>query len=178
MTYLRPALDNKWRRAAIREACVVLKRHEFDSIAVRGTSGLLVGPAVADRLNKRLVVVRKGAEGHHSDRTVETPNRDGDAYRETVSRYVIIDDFISEGETVRAIIKEVKRVDKASQLVGAFRYHAGERYGHHGDEALNAKCDSYDRVEYDNAGTRIYLPPGHADYIHILDNGSTVRETK
>jgi orotate phosphoribosyltransferase-like protein len=72
--------------------------HEFDAIAVRGMSGSLVGPQIAMNLDKQLIIVRK--DSSHSQYKVEggfTSN----------TRYVILDDFISTGETVKSIIKEI-----------------------------------------------------------------------
>lgn len=73
-------------------------RHDFDSIAFRGNSGSLVAPAVALRLRKPLILVRRG-EDCHSHLPVE-----GNLATE---RYAIIDDLVSTGTTVQSIVKAI-----------------------------------------------------------------------
>lgn len=71
-------------------------RREFDSIVVRGLSGILVGSTVALRLRKPLIVVRKECEleggNSHASGLVENRGRVGD-------RYLWLDDFVSSGTT-------------------------------------------------------------------------------
>ena len=43
----------------IRQCAAALEKYEFDTIAVRGVSGLLLGPGVAMIMGKSLIVVRK-----------------------------------------------------------------------------------------------------------------------
>lgn len=72
---------------------------EFDSIAVQGTSGLLIGAPVALILDKPLVIVREDAElqcWHSSD--VENAANAG-------RRVLFLDDQISSGAT----LQDVKR---------------------------------------------------------------------
>ena len=68
----------------------------FEGIAVRGTSGLLVGPMVAATLKKPWCIIRKPGDGTHSDyKAVEG----WFGFR----TYIIIDDLISTGGTLKAI---------------------------------------------------------------------------
>jgi hypothetical protein len=76
-------------------------KDNFDTIAVRGVSGVLVGSAVAIALNKHLIVVRKEEDDSHSGVTCEG--------HLTARRYVIVDDFISSGRTVKTIATEIAR---------------------------------------------------------------------
>ena len=85
----------------------------FDSIAFRGVSGALVAPAVAVQLGKGLVVVRVSKRSNHSGRMVEGS---------TKKRYIIIDDFISMGETVTKIITEIKKWRKEMECIGIYTY--------------------------------------------------------
>jgi len=86
---------------------------EFDAIACRGVSGLLIAPIVAMRLNKSLIVVRKG-EDTHSMYTVE-----GD---HGARRYLILDDFIDQGDTVREIASEIYATNRLARCVGFIAY--------------------------------------------------------
>ena len=83
--------------ATVDRAIMELTPHlgEFDSIAVRGVSGLIVGSPVALHLGKPLVVARKPSEIAHSSGV----SNDRNAGR----RYVILDDFVSSGATVSEI---------------------------------------------------------------------------
>jgi hypoxanthine phosphoribosyltransferase len=70
----------------------------FEAIAVRGTSGLLVGPMVASILDKPWCIIRKPGDGTHSDHKVV----EGWTGFKT---YLIIDDLIATGGTIRLIQK-------------------------------------------------------------------------
>ena len=113
--YLTRQLDTTRRRLVIRSVVEALWRSkvEFDAIAVRGVSGLLIGPAVADHLRKHLLVVRKPRETYHTDRLVE-----GEM---DIKSYVIVDDIIASGDTVRSILEGVRQVSTAKP-VGIFLY--------------------------------------------------------
>lgn len=87
--------------------------HEFEAIAVRGHSGHLVGPAVAALLGKDVISVRKRVEVSHSCCKVEGA---------VVDSYLILDDFMSSGDTVKDIIKNVKEWHPPSRLVGIYVY--------------------------------------------------------
>lgn len=91
----------------------VLSYYSFDAIAFRGLSGSLVAPIVAHMMDKTLLAVRKG-EQCHSVHMVE-----GD---HNARRYVILDDFISSGTTVREILKWVGREIPHARCIGALEY--------------------------------------------------------
>lgn len=73
-------------------------RQPFNAIVVRGVSGMLVGSPVAYRMKLPLVVVRK-SDGNHSGQSVE-----GFRY---IENYVVIDDFVASGDTIREIREKV-----------------------------------------------------------------------
>ena len=73
---------------------------KFDAIACRGVSGLMIAAPVALLLDKPLIVVRKSIEGSHSSFMVE-------GYLPRRLRYIIIDDFVETGDTIRQIIEEI-----------------------------------------------------------------------
>jgi adenine/guanine phosphoribosyltransferase-like PRPP-binding protein len=87
---------------------------EIDSIAVTGTSGLLVGPTVALLADKTLIVVRKDYNCH-SINLVE-----GDRGART---YVIIDDFVAEGGTSKRVVEQIKLWAPEAKCAGVLQYH-------------------------------------------------------
>lgn len=109
-----------WRRSV--EMSVLALRpisDTFDTIAVRGVSGLLIGGAVASELGKTLIVVRKPYEirgNSHSYQLCE-----GDRGART---YIILDDFICAGGTVKAIREAIALWAPAMKPIGmlAFQY--------------------------------------------------------
>lgn len=89
--------------------------NEFDSIAVRGTSGLLVGSPVAMMLGKPLIVVRKPGESSHSSLDVEHIGPVG-------MRVLFLDDFISSGDTKDAVIEAVEGNHRGAKIVAQYMY--------------------------------------------------------
>lgn len=73
---------------------------EFDTIACRGVSGILPAGIVGFLLNKPISVIRKPGENNHSGLDVE-----GKHY----ASYVIIDDLIASGDTIRDTISRMKK---------------------------------------------------------------------
>lgn len=70
---------------------------KFDAIAVTGLSGNLVGVDLATLLNKNIMIVRKKDEDNHGKLVEATQPLQDDV------RYIIVDDFISSGATVKRI---------------------------------------------------------------------------
>ena len=95
---------------AIRES-----KLQFDCIAVRGVSGLGFGAVIAHQLEKSLAIVRKSKRGTHSWHMVEAV--------ECVERYLIVDDLIDSGTTVKDIVKKMKKEFPEAKLVGCYLYH-------------------------------------------------------
>lgn len=67
----------------------------FDTVIVRGVSGIVAGSIVANHFGGHLTVVRKNA-GSHSSHKVEGA---------ITGKGIIIDDFIDVGNTIRKCIK-------------------------------------------------------------------------
>jgi orotate phosphoribosyltransferase len=99
----------------------------FEAIAFRGMSGALIAPMVAEAMNKQLILVRKG-ESSHSDHEVE-------GYRIALdTHYIILDDLISSGETVKVIVEKIHEHAPSLKCVGSFEY---EKM-HYGEDTLEA----------------------------------------
>jgi adenine/guanine phosphoribosyltransferase-like PRPP-binding protein len=107
-------LNHKERNKIIIKAVCDLRKisDSFDSIACCGVSGLMVVPQVAELLNKNIVVVRKGERCYSEFRT------------EGVApfRYIILDDLICSGSTVKHIKRVIKDEYSRSSCVGVYCY--------------------------------------------------------
>lgn len=88
----------------------------FDAIACRGTSGLVIVPTVALRLDKDIIFVRKSIEDSHATHRVEGVYCDGPF------SYLIVDDLISSGNTIRSIVKEINEINSLASCVGMVTY--------------------------------------------------------
>jgi adenine/guanine phosphoribosyltransferase-like PRPP-binding protein len=106
------ALDPCQGRKAIARGVKALSALDFDAIAFTGTSGGLLAPAIAYEMNKGLIVVKKGKS--HSSLRVEGCVR--------AATYVIVDDFISTGNTVRRIARHLRNDFNAkhAELIGIY----------------------------------------------------------
>lgn len=92
-----------------------LYKIEFDTIAFRGMSGALIAPTVAMELGKELLMVRKKQAEAHSSYMVEGNIES--------NKYIIIDDLIASGATIRNTVFTLDE-EKASQE--AHGYFVGE----------------------------------------------------
>lgn len=107
-------LNHKVRNKIIIKAVCDLRKisNTFDSIACCGVSGLMVVPQIAELLNKNIIVVRKGERCYSEFRT------------EGVApfRYIILDDLICSGSTVRHIKKVIRDEYSRSHCIGVYCY--------------------------------------------------------
>lgn len=108
-------LNHKERNRIIITAVTKLRKikDDFDSIVCCGTSGLLVAPSVAEILNKNIVVVRKENDVCYSPFSYEGA---------TPTFYVIIDDLICSGNTIKHIIETISDDIRRSKCIGVYTY--------------------------------------------------------
>lgn len=85
-------------------ALIKESRVEFDTIAFRGFSGGLVAPTIALALDKHILAIRKPKSDENTHSGCYAEGNIG------IERYIIIDDFICTGETIRKIAKEIRRI--------------------------------------------------------------------
>ena len=112
--YLNIVLDNTKFKLALSAACRKLRNKKFDAIAVTGNSGTLFGGALALKLKKRVILVRKpGVDSHGTELEI---------LFETVDSYIFVDDFIDSGATIKRVISTITSKDENMQLVGAYLY--------------------------------------------------------
>ncbi|MEK6860493.1 MAG: hypothetical protein AABY07_00850 [Nanoarchaeota archaeon] len=101
MSYISEILKDRDKKVAL--GVKALKDKEFDSIIVRGVSGMIIGTSLALKLKKNLVIIRK-EKSIHSGQEVE--------FAIQPKKCVFVDDLVCSGETFR----EVK--SKLDELIG------------------------------------------------------------
>ncbi len=108
-------LNHKVRNKIIIKAVCDLRKiaDSFDSIACCGVSGLMVVPQIAELLNKHIIVVRKAGEKCYSEFRTEGA---------APFRYIILDDLICSGSTVKRIKKVLKEEYTRSSCIGVYCY--------------------------------------------------------
>lgn len=95
---------------AVKAAVEALKGWKFDAIAFRGMSGTIISVAVALKMKKPMIMVRKSTSDNHSGMWVEGFKK--------AKTYIILDDFISSGETARTIVEKVKTFSPSAKCLG------------------------------------------------------------
>ena len=115
-SHLKSVLDPSTRQGVIKKAIEELTpiAQTFDAVAFCGNSGALVAPIVADALNKTILLVRKSGIDCASYEIVEGA---------VASRYIIIDDLVCSGKTLRHIQQSIKKHHFAmSECSGIYLY--------------------------------------------------------
>jgi orotate phosphoribosyltransferase-like protein len=107
-------LNHKVRNKIIIKAVCDLRKisDTFDSIACCGASGMMVVPQIAELLNKNIMLVRKN-EKSYSDFDIEGV---------APFRYIIVDDLICSGNTVRNIKNKIRNEYSRAICVGIYCY--------------------------------------------------------
>lgn len=126
--YLDVAIQTKEYKRAKPKAMKILRKHEFESIAFRGMSGALLAVPLIHSLRKTMLMCRKPEDTTHSydGKTQRTGRVEGDR---AVKRYVIVDDFVASGTTVREIVAAVKLFAPEAECIGVLEMrcmHRGE----------------------------------------------------
>ena len=108
-------LNTSIRNKVIFSAIDRLRKMEkqFDTIACCGTSGLLVVPQISEILKKNILVVRKKNEKRYSPFQYEGA---------VPKNYVIIDDLICSGSTVKHILKTIREDCSRSNCLGVYTF--------------------------------------------------------
>jgi adenine/guanine phosphoribosyltransferase-like PRPP-binding protein len=112
--HLERGLNPDLRRMTVENVVRILRHYDFDAIAFSGLSGALIVPTVAMLMNKTLLAVRKDKDACHSGRLVE-----GD---HNARRYIIVDDMISSGDTVRSIVGKISEAVPNAHCLGCLGY--------------------------------------------------------
>lgn len=107
------------------------KKKSFGALAFRGTSGAALAYPLSAQLNIPIICVRKPTEVSHGYKIEGT--------QRNVRKYVIIDDFMESGKTIKAILKEIDKKsdwtnDGKAECVGIILYNV--RYDGRWDKAF------------------------------------------
>lgn len=114
VNYLYPVIRVEELRKTITGCLAVLQRYEFDALAFAGNSGALITPSLALALDKTMLMVRKPGVNCHSAHGVE-----GDL---GARKYIIVDDIISSGATVKNIVKQISLVAPTAKCLGVLEF--------------------------------------------------------
>lgn len=119
------------------QRCVKLlepTQDKWDTIAVRGVSGLLIGPVLAHLMRKELIVIRKPED--------DTASRSKIEGHVTACSYVIVDDLICSGSTCVQIMRAVRSFAVKANLYGILVYTNPEWFplNHHQTTGLMRKA--------------------------------------
>lgn len=101
---------------------------EFDAIAFSGCSGTMFGPMLALHLNKEMILVRKEQDCPSSHKKIRKlqglvnhSQRRVEGYTEC-KRYIIVDDQVSMGDTVKRMAKEIRAFAPEAHCVAVYQY--------------------------------------------------------
>lgn len=108
------AFDHKKRQVAIDKCISILKAFPEDvGLVFTGLSGQLVGIPLAHITNRPFAIVRQAPSSHSYLKVEGYIN---------VTKYIIIDDFIESGKTIKTIIKEMTKAAPEAKCVGILLY--------------------------------------------------------
>ena len=119
-SHLENILIGKDLKKTVNKLVRFLKRFEFDAIAFRGMSGAIIGSAVAARMNKHLIVIRKNTTDHHSHAFVNGIKTANNHVKPL--RYVVIDDNFESGETLAEIATQMQSFDSRAECAVVVLY--------------------------------------------------------
>jgi adenine/guanine phosphoribosyltransferase-like PRPP-binding protein len=120
MSYLLLDHDKRQEVIDLSVAMLSLYAPPFDSVVCHGLSGVLVAPAIAKGLHKPIVIVRKKESTHGYEIEID--------YNVEVGRYLIIDDLVETGKTIRYIRKKLAW-DYSTTCAGVFFYDQSDDSG-------------------------------------------------
>jgi len=75
---------------------------KFDTIVVRGASGILIAGALAVATDKCIAIVRKANDSTHSRGPITSNS--------IIGKFIVLDDFVDTGATMSAIFSELEQV--------------------------------------------------------------------
>lgn len=100
----------------VRKLRAIKRRHPFDAIAFTGSSGAALAYTMSYFLKLPLIHVRKGVSHYGGGRIEGTISS---------KKYIIIDDFIDRGNTIKRIIKTISNDLETPKPVAICLYSSG-----------------------------------------------------
>jgi orotate phosphoribosyltransferase-like protein len=126
-------------------------RKNFDSIAFRGVSGALVAPILAHKLKKHLISVRKNT---HDSHVMSNYKVEGNVASQS---YIIVDDFICSGNTIKTIVNEVMEWQERYGYEGKCYAVVCYRAGKHDNYSWNKIIDIYKKDSEEVLCSPLYI---------------------
>lgn len=123
--YHQATLDPEQQHRRVLDAKKLVKDLEFDAIAMQGLSGYTIGMPLAYLMRKMPVAVRKPIEIDRNQATYNTGLSHSSFLVEggtETCKYVIVDDQISSGRTVKRMLKAMAEHRPGSECVGVLLY--------------------------------------------------------
>lgn len=114
--YLSLVLEPKLLKDLLTTCAKELKGIEFNIIAVTGNSGTIFGGALAAKLDKPLLLVRKPSDHAHSKQRIESHTILGEF------TYIFVDDLAETGDTVKRVKQEIKKEYPLAVKIGNYFY--------------------------------------------------------
>lgn len=135
-SYLADVLDISKFNKTVKQVCATIKRvaPDAEGIAFRGSSGSLIAMAVCAKLKKFPMLIRK-EDGNHSSYQIEGVH---------CKSFVIVDDLVCSGSTVRKILGTIDETYKKIRARG------------YGDTQPTWECKGIICYSYIDRGTRPY----------------------
>ena len=94
------------------------KRFDFDTIVCTGISGVIFGVQLAQRMGRKVAIVRKDGDGSHSTNRVEA-----NCFPNEIGKYVIVDDLTETGATVKRVVAAMKKhAPRKTEHVATYLY--------------------------------------------------------
>lgn len=139
-SYLDIALDNL--EGVLARAERHLDGLDFDTLVGRGFSGGLVIPALALRLQKNFVLVRKETDdSHHHGRMIGNLGR----------RWIFVDDFVSSGRTRDKVLEAIRggcvQQNHRTEYVGEYHYARLNGLTEYGEWRPGAECSECQSID-------------------------------
>jgi orotate phosphoribosyltransferase len=122
--YITSVFEPAAQKVVVKELCRLLRDKKFKNvncIVGCGLSGTPLASIVAHKLGKMLTIIRKGEKAHTSFEIEGIPVHDN-------MRYVIIDDLISSGDTIKRINNVIHKEVYDAEFVGLLLYHHSVGY--------------------------------------------------
>jgi orotate phosphoribosyltransferase len=95
-------------QVAVKRMAQVREEHPFDTIVFRGISGAAFGFVAGVALQTKVVYVRKEGEKSHGYKLECNSNS-------PIKSYIIVDDFVCSGDTIRAIVEQINKRAKQNE---------------------------------------------------------------
>ena len=162
-SHLESLFDTQKRKAVITRIAEALSSIAFDAVAVCGASGMLISGSVCDLLDKELILVRKN-ETRYSKFRVEFQCWNDTGWPSS-GKFIILDDLICSGDTLKYMLSSIKHDCPQLELVGAYMWLTRRYYSKRELSLINTlksmfnQCDTTNQEKQENNVRRATCTP-------------------